>query len=62
MSVAEKPLAFPSSEEIVELVGGPVCGQQVRWPFGQKESRVRYVYGTAIYVYEGKGKALYKEG
>ena len=51
---------------LVELVGGPRCGDQVRWPENQKVAAVRYTsgeyQGSARYELEGNGKALYVGG
>lgn len=55
--------------ETIELIGGPICGQKVNWPSGEKRAKIKYAYGFAIYEQEKDdkgdvvaGKALYVEG
>lgn len=46
---------------LVELIGGPLCGELVNWPKGESKALVKYDRGAAValYAYEGKGKAVY---
>lgn len=48
-------------KDIVELVGGPLCGTTMEIDSDEKEFKVDWLYGKAIYVYEGQGKAVYKK-
>jgi len=55
----------PQSQDtlpIVELIGGPLCGDRVQWPTNLAWAQFPYKFGLALYVYEGKGKAKYREG
>lgn len=46
----------------VELVGGPLCGNKVQWPAGEREADLKYYGGVCTYQYEGDGKAFYARG
>ena len=50
-----------AKKRMVELVGGPRCGDAVEW-LGAKTQHVPYYAGEAVYELESETKALYRHG
>lgn len=44
---------------LVELIGGPLCGERKHWTSEDAIAIFSYYAGTASYTYEGEGKATY---
>lgn len=48
--------------ELVELVGGPLCGNSVQWDSPCNVMRIEYYGGFAFYSRESAEKAIYLKG